>query len=142
MSTETNQDLIDRAAEVINERKVGHAKYGQVASALITQTGAMYRGVTIDTPCDGFCAEHAAVAAMITAGESRITTIVAVWNNSDGRLHVLPPCGRCREFLCQINPENQDTDVILGASDVVKLRDLLPYSDTFASEPVVKEHER
>ena len=37
-------------------------------------------GVCIDVSSGiGFCAEYAAVAAMITAGESEIDTIVAVW---------------------------------------------------------------
>ena len=44
----------------------------------------------------GFCAEHAAVAAMVTAGEYLIDTIVAVWRDEEGRLFVLPPCGRYR----------------------------------------------
>lgn len=46
----------------------------------------------------GFCAEHAAIAAMITAGENRIVKLVAV-SSSDG---IIPPCGRCREFINQI----------------------------------------
>lgn len=71
----------------------------------------------------GFCAEHAAIASMITAGESRIETIVAV--NWDGR--VLPPCGRCREFIYQVNDENVDTRVILE-SRVTTLNELLPES--------------
>ena len=45
----------------------------------------------------GFCAEHAAIAAMITAGENRITKVIAVYE--DGT--IIPPCGRCREFICQ-----------------------------------------
>jgi cytidine deaminase len=45
----------------------------------------------------GFCAEHAAIASMLTAGESKIMTIVAV--NCEGA--ILPPCGRCRELRCR-----------------------------------------
>ena len=72
----------------------------------------------------GFCAEHAAIGAMITAGESRIAQIVAV---CEGDI-VLPPCGRCREFMYQIDSANLgETEVILGAENVVKLKDLLPH---------------
>ena len=45
--------------------------------------------------------------------------------NDDGA--VLPPCGRCRELIYQIDPANLDTDVIVERNEVVKLRDLLPH---------------
>ncbi len=61
---------------------------------------------------------------MITAGESSISKIVAVW----GHGVVLPPCGRCRELMYQIDQTNfANTDVILSEDHVVKLQDLLPY---------------
>ena len=101
--------------------------FGDVAAALDTVAGQRHVGVCIDTPCGtGFCAEHAAIAAMVTAGEYRIARIAAVWRDAEGRLHVLPPCGRCREFMRQVDPANLDTEVVLGAERVVALRELLP----------------
>jgi len=38
----------------------------------------------------GFCAEHNAIAAMITAGESKIERIVATWKKGD-EIYVIPP---------------------------------------------------
>ena len=58
---------------------------------------------------------------MITAGESRIDTIVAV--DEDGR--VLAPCGRCRELIVQVDPGNAVTRVILPGR-VASARELLP----------------
>jgi cytidine deaminase len=73
---------------------------------------------------DWFCAEHSAIAAMITAGESGISKIVAVWGDDK----VLPPCGRCREFMYEIDMTNlENTDVILGENNAVKLKELLPH---------------
>jgi cytidine deaminase len=63
---------------------------------------------------------------MVTAGEYRIATIVAVWRDEQGVLFVLPPCGRCREFIRQVDRSNLDTEVILGRHDSAALRDLLP----------------
>lgn len=63
---------------------------------------------------------------MVTAGEYQIARIVAVWRDEQGRLYVLPPCGRCREFIRQIDPGNLDTEVILGPDRSARLRDLLP----------------
>ena len=77
----------------------------------------------IDTACSmGFCAEHAAIAAMLTAGENRVEKIVAVnWNRD-----ILPPCGRCREFLMQLG--NPDALVLVAKDTAVKVKDLLPFS--------------
>lgn len=97
---------------------------GSVAAALITKSGNVYCGVCIDIGSGiGFCAEHAAVGAMITAGETAIAGVVAVWR--EGK--ILPPCGRCRELMNQIDDSNLDnTEVILGPNHTVKLRELLP----------------
>jgi cytidine deaminase len=100
-----------------------------VAATLITDRGNDYSGVCIDTGSGtGFCAEHSAIAAMVTSGEYRIAKIVAVWRDEqDGRLHVLPPCGRCREFIRQIDEANLEAEVVLGRDKTLRLKELLPY---------------
>jgi cytidine deaminase len=68
-------------------------------------------------------AEHAAAGAMVTAGESQVLKMVAVgW---DGR--IMPPCGRCREFISQLHDENMSAEVLVAEGGVVRLRELLPY---------------
>jgi cytidine deaminase len=122
----TNLQLIQKAKTVLRPRKLaGDNTAGDVACALVSSTGNLYFGVCIDISSGiGFCAEHSAIAAMITAGESGIAKIVAVWGDDV----VLPPCGRCREFMYQIDGANySNTEVVLGASSSVKLRDLLPH---------------
>jgi cytidine deaminase len=97
---------------------------------LITVTGNPFSGACIDTGSGtGSCAEHSAIAAMVTAGEYQIATIVAVWRDSDGLLYVLPPCGRCREFIRQVDPANLDTEVILGQDRSALVPELLPARD-------------
>ena len=117
-------DLVTRANSVRRPRDLSpDATAGTVGAALETDQGNVYLGVCIDVPCSlGFCAEHAAIAAMITAGESRITRIVAV-----GRSGVMPPCGRCREFMVQVNHENLAAEVMVAEDTVVTVADLLPY---------------
>jgi cytidine deaminase len=125
----TNDELIDAAAAVLHPQRVGDRLFGDVASALLTEAGNVYVGVCIDTASGtGFCAEHAAIAAMVTAREYRITKIVAVWRG-DGPLHVVAPCGRCREFIRQIDPSNIDTEVVLGRGRTTPLRALLPETE-------------
>ncbi len=117
-------ELKQRAAAVLNPRVLSKtAEAGGVGAALLTDTGAVYVGVCIDTACSmGFCAEHAAAAAMITAGESRVIKMAAVdWDGS-----VLPPCGRCREFISQLHPENDSAQVLLPGGRIKPLAELLP----------------
>lgn len=125
----TNEELIDAAAAVLHPHRVDDRLFGDVASALLTDAGNLYVGVCIDTASGtGFCAEHAAIAAMVTAREYKIAKIVAVWRG-DGPVQVVPPCGRCREFIRQIDPANIDTEVVLGPRRTTSLRTLLPETD-------------
>lgn len=123
--TTTFDDLYKQAKSVLNPRRLSEtAEAGSVGAALITATGNIYTGVCIDTACSmGFCAEHAAAAAMITAGESRIVKIIAVSANGN----ILPPCGRCREFISQLHPDNWQAEVMVNDGQIVTLRALLPY---------------
>ncbi|MCG0275386.1 MAG: cytidine deaminase [Thermosediminibacteraceae bacterium] len=121
----TFDELYKIAKSVINPRRLSeYAEAGGVGAALLAESGKVYTGVCIDTASSmGFCAEHAAAAAMITAGESRVLKMIAVgW---DGR--IMPPCGRCREFISQIHSENLNTEVMVAEGVIVTLRELLPY---------------
>lgn len=120
----TFEMLLEAARQRVNPRQLGKAgEAGAVAAAIETEAGNLYTGVNIDVPCSmGFCAEHAAIAAMVTAGESRIVRLVAVHHS--GR--VIPPCGRCREFVCQIDARNGECQVLLDGDRIVTVNDLLP----------------
>ncbi len=119
-------ELYARARAVVNPRRLSDdVEAGGVGAAVEAASGAIYTGVCIDTACSmGFCAEHAAVAAMLTSGEQgRILRVVAVgW---DGR--IMAPCGRCREFMRQMHPDNIHTEVLVGPDHVVPLAELLPF---------------
>ena len=117
-------ELTERARETLNPRKTSRScQVGDVAAALVSESGKVYVGQCVDTPSGmGFCAEPNAIGTMITEGESRIATIVAVMH--DGR--VVPPCGRCREFIYQVDHGNVETRVLVGGDRVVSLGELLP----------------
>lgn len=96
---------------------------GSVASVIISCSGKSYTGICLDFASSlGFCAEHAAIAEMLKAHESEISIVVAV----DEHGAVLPPCGRCREMMWQLNAVNKDALVILAADRARPLRELLP----------------
>lgn len=118
--------LCEEAKTVLNPRKLSRcADAGGVGAALLAENGKVYTGVCIDTACSmGFCAEHAAAAALVTDGQNRILKMVAV--SADG--HIEPPCGRCREFISQLHDDNLDTEVMVAEGMVVTIGDLLPHS--------------
>ncbi len=125
-----NEELIKKAISVISFKRNKNSSMGSVGCALITDKNNVFVGVCIDTDSSmGFCAEHNAIGSMITEKEYVINKIVAVWKDENGDLFIVPPCGRCREFMRQIDDNNLETDVVLDKEKTVKLKELLPYYD-------------
>ena len=121
---EKMQELIARAEELVGEFQLSQewTVAGAVGSALRTANGTIYTGICVELLCGiGFCAEHAAVASMLKSRETQIEMIVAV-----GSKGIMPPCGRCREMLIQVNAQNVNTKVILGVEVWKRVSDLLP----------------
>ena len=118
--------LLMVAKGLAKERKLSRiATAGTVAAAILTDKGNVYTGICIDTPAGmGFCAEHAAIAAMITAGESHIVKCVATGIDDDG---ACAPCGRCREFINSVHDENYKCEVMLEDGSITTIGELLPY---------------
>ena len=117
-------ELIDAAREVQGTFSLSLHDHSaaSVGAALRAGSGAIHTGVCFDVSCGiGFCAEHAAVAEMLKSREIQIAAIVAVDSET-----VVSPCGRCRELVAQLCPENAHTQVILPGDQVVPLRELLP----------------
>lgn len=126
MTLISDEELIEKAKSVVKPREIKHGfTVGDVGCALITDRGNVYLGVCIDTASGmGFCAEHSAIAAMVTRGEHKIKKIVAVVEDGTP----IPPCGRCREFMHQIHEDNLEAEVIIGKNKSVRLKDLLPFA--------------
>lgn len=119
------KELIKKALSVAKEvKRSNECVSGEVGCALITDKNNLFLGSSIDCSCGiGLCAEHSAIASMITNGESRIKLIVAV--SDDGK--ILSPCGRCREFIYEVNNKNDETDVVISKDKTIKLKELLPH---------------
>jgi cytidine deaminase len=116
--------LIEEAKKVQGEFSLSN-KYsyaGSVGAALRTREGNIYTGICIDLPCGmGFCAEHSAAAEMLKNRETEIEAAVAVTDDK-----ILPPCGRCREMMYQINRDNLDAEIIVDENTIITLKELLP----------------
>jgi len=121
----TFDELYYKAKSVINKRELSEfASAGGVGAAILSESGIIYTGVCIDTACSmGFCAEHAAAASMVTNGENRIIKMIAIGSKGN----IMPPCGRCREFISQLHPFNINTEVMVDEEMIVTLKELMPY---------------
>ncbi len=119
-----DKDLIILAENTIKKaRKLNEKNVSGVGSALITSKGNKYIGISIEFDCGlDSCGEYQAIGNMLTNGENNIKTIVATYLDKK----VLPPYGKCREMIYQVNKSNLDTLVIISKSKKVKLRELLP----------------
>ena len=73
--------LLAIVVKTLNQRRLSRiATAGTVAAAILTDKGNVYIGDCIDVLAGmGFCAEHSAIAAMITAGESKIVKLCSNW---------------------------------------------------------------
>ena len=102
--TDLDWELVKAAIEASNRLFV--EKIHDVAGAVRTSSGKVFSGINFDTK-EGWasiCGEVAAIACMLSAGHRDLDTVVAVWRDPEGRHFLLPPCGRCREVIRDMNP--------------------------------------
>lgn len=101
-----------------------YISYGDVAAVIETVNGNIYTGISVDTACSlGQCAEHSAVSEMLKHGEYRIKAVIAV----DSRGNVVPPCGKCRELISQLSPDNKEAIVEVVNGIFKTLEELMPF---------------
>jgi cytidine deaminase len=98
----------------------------KVGAAVQGESGAVYTGCNVENAAYpvGTCAEQAAIALMVAAGERRIAAVLVV---GDGRT-LVTPCGACRQRIREFGAP--DTPVHVAGLDGVRstfaLDDLLP----------------
>jgi len=65
--------------------------------SLRTASGGLHAGANVENASYGLtlCAESAAIAAMVTAGDREIVEVVILTEGAE----LCPPCGRCRQQL-------------------------------------------
>ena len=120
-----DEELIEKAREVIRRNYDGETKNHTVGAALRCASGNVYVGVNVHS-LHGACAEFVAIGAAITAGEREFECVACV-RGADGE-EILPPCGNCRQVLNDYAP---DCLVIVPTVDgwtKVRVADLLPFS--------------
>lgn len=97
--------------DILNARRISdYVTCGEVAVAILSESGKIYIGVCIDT-CStlGICAERNAIFNMITNGESVIKKVLAILPDGSS----VTPCGACRELMVQLMPDSYKSIEIL-----------------------------
>src|SRR5882757_8852417 len=127
-----DRELVAAAVELLRERAaVGRH---EVAAALRTKSGAVHRGLHVESSIGraSICAEGAAIAAAAAAGDTEIETIVAVLDTGEG-WRVVTPCGLCRELISDYAPAATVIDYDAARPEPVRpvpIAELLPGKTT------------
>ncbi len=132
----SNAALIERAAKALNPQLLAEGSWvADVGAAVEAADGRVFTGACIGGHLS-ICAELGALSQLVAAATPTVSRVVAVWRDpADAVLHVIAPCGRCREVIKSLSQHNLETIVILGPEHTATLRDLLPYAGWYA-EPV------
>lgn len=113
-------DVKGLALTAINAMNNAYAPYSgyRVGAALLTESGRVYTGCNIENA--GFtptvCAERTAVFKAVSEGE-RAFTMLAVVGGKDGNISgAFPPCGVCRQVLCEFCAPDMPIVLVTDAS--------------------------
>lgn len=109
-------------------RDNAHAPYSnfKVGAAIRAASGIVYVGCNVENVAypEGTCAEAGAIAAMVAAGETRLTEVYVV----AGSPEPVPPCGGCRQKLAEFGAGDVTVTLatVTGAERATTIADLLP----------------
>lgn len=113
-----------RMADAVKENAYAPFSKFNVGAALLAGSGKVYTGVNVENASYGgtICAERTAFVKAVSEGERSFTAIAIAASEGEAL-----PCGICRQFMYEFNPE---LDVITGENEesfrVQKLSVLLP----------------
>jgi cytidine deaminase len=119
-------DALFEAARAAQARAYAPYSGFKVGAAVRGESGAVYAGCNVENASYpvGTCAEQAAIAAMVAAGERRLAAILVL---GEGRT-LVTPCGACRQRIREF--ASPDAPIHVAGPDGLRstftLDDLLP----------------
>ena len=121
-------DEIMAAARAAMEKAYAPYSNFKVGAAVRGESGGIHAGCNVENAAypEGWCAEASAIAAMLMAGENRITE-VAVMGGGD---KLCTPCGGCRQRLREFASASTPIHVCgpEGLRRTITLGELIPLS--------------
>ncbi|MBE1292055.1 MAG: cytidine deaminase [Rhodobacteraceae bacterium] len=130
---------LEKSAFAVRENAYAPYSNFKVGAAVLSEGGTVYAGCNVENIAypEGTCAEAGAIAAMVAAGETKLTEVFVV---ADSKQPV-SPCGGCRQKLAEFG--DKDTVVTLANLDGVRLTmtmaELLP--GAFGSDHMDADHQ-
>lgn len=108
MTDEITEALVESARAARDRAYAPYSNF-RVGAAVMSETGKIYVGCNVENASYGatLCAERAAIAQMIAAGEQRVIT-VAVFTEGD---RPATPCGTCRQVIAEFAA---DAEIVLA----------------------------
>lgn len=130
---------LEKSAFAVRENAYAPYSNFKVGAAVLSEGGNIYAGCNVENIAypEGTCAEAGAIAAMVAAGEAKLTEVFVV---ADSKQPV-SPCGGCRQKLAEFG--DKDTVVTLANLDGVRvtmtMAELLP--GAFGSDHMDADHQ-
>jgi cytidine deaminase len=121
-------DALFEAARDVQIRAYAPYSRFKVGAAIATESGRIFAGCNVENAAYpvGTCAEAAAIAAMVAAGESRISSVVVMGEGE----HLVTPCGGCRQRIREF--ARPETPIHVAGPEGIRahftLETLLPFS--------------
>lgn len=117
---------LKEAAIAVRENAYVPYSHFKVGAAVRGASGTVYAGCNVENVAypEGTCAEAGAIAAMVAAGETRLTEVYVVAGASDP----VTPCGGCRQKLAEFGAGEVRVTManVAGETLEMTLADLLP----------------
>lgn len=121
----TDRELLNLAKEASKNAYVPYSRF-HVGAVIECADGSLYKGCNVENAALGssICAERTAAVKAISEGNHEFRRIAVTSPDAKDYCY---PCGACRQFLVEFNP---DMEVLVGRGDdkyvSFKLRELLP----------------
>lgn len=129
MSDEVVEALVESARVVKDKAYAPYSGY-RVGAAVMSESSKIYVGTNVENASYGatLCAERAAIAQMIAAGEQKVAA-VAIYVDGD---EPVMPCGICRQVIAELGPRAEIIAAVRGKTRRTTADALLP--DVFKLE--------
>lgn len=117
---------LEKAALAVRENAYAPYSNFKVGAAIRSDKGTIYAGCNVENIAypEGTCAEAGAIAAMVAAGDTRLTEVFVVADSP----HPVSPCGGCRQKLAEFGTGDAVITManLDGVEQKITLADLLP----------------
>lgn len=112
-----SDDLLEAAQAVRDRAYAPYSKF-HVGAALRDAAGGVHAGCNVENVAypEGTCAEAGAIAAMVAAGQTRLTEILIIAD----RPEPVAPCGGCRQKIAEF--ADGDVTVTLAGSEGARVQ--------------------